>query len=53
MLSLKNLQTVNIHNKDRLSVGLQGGSNDDDEVPIENDDENYEYDDDNGDNFDA
>ena len=27
----ENFQTVDIHNKDRFSVGLQGGSNDDDD----------------------
>ena len=26
MMLLKNFQTVDIHNKDRFSVGLQGGS---------------------------
>ena len=31
MMFLKNFQTVDIHNKDRFSVGLQGGSNDDDD----------------------
>ena len=35
MMLLKNFQTVDIHNKDRFSVGLQGGRNGDDD---ENDD---------------
>ena len=38
MMFLKNFQTVDIHNKGRFSVGLQGGSNDDDDVDDDVDD---------------
>ena len=53
MMSLKNFQTVDIHNKDRLSVGLLGGSNSDYDVDDDNvDDDDDDDDDDDGDDDD-
>ena len=48
MMLLKNFQTVDIHNKDRFSVGLQGGSNSSYDADDDVDDDDDDDDDDGG-----